>query len=49
MEKEHISGSLVTISLVSWGVLLWHHFPQSFLFIPAVIGLVLAVFIEVYY
>jgi hypothetical protein len=43
-----ISGALFATSLISWGYLLWNHMPQSSVWIPAVIGLVVAVCIEVF-
>lgn len=47
MNKYHIQGALVTISLISWGILLWTHFDDahSVLILPAVFGLILVLMI----
>ncbi len=48
---QHISGSLLTISLISWGILIWNHFPNTdtnlgFLWILAIFSLGIAIEIE---
>jgi len=44
-----IAGSLFTISLISWGVLLWYHFPDTSIFsfiAPAILCFAIGVVIE---
>jgi uncharacterized membrane protein YcjF (UPF0283 family) len=46
--KLRISGALFATSLISWGYLLWNHFPQeSWVIFTAVYGLMVVIFIEV--
>ena len=53
MNKYHIQGALITISLISFGVLIWNHLPVaddnlSFFWAPGIIGIFVAGLVEVF-
>lgn len=46
--QKRISGAILAIVLISWGVLLWFHFSEKVgvLVVPAFIGLIAWLFLE---